>query len=53
MESAIDELAHAAKKDPLAYRLELLKNKPRHAAALSLSRREGGLGQAAAGPVTV
>ena len=34
IESFIDELAHAAKTDPLAYRRALLKNNPRHLAVL-------------------
>jgi isoquinoline 1-oxidoreductase beta subunit len=42
MEGMIDELAHAANQDPLAYRLALLKDKPRHAAALSLAADKAG-----------
>ncbi|HYG12597.1 MAG TPA: xanthine dehydrogenase family protein molybdopterin-binding subunit [Methylophilaceae bacterium] len=37
MESLMDELAHAAGQDPLEYRRALLKNHPRHLAALNLA----------------
>ena len=44
MESMIDEVAHAANQDPLAYRLALLKEKPRHGAALALAADKAGWG---------
>lgn len=46
MESLIDELAHAAGKDALAYRRALLKNHPRHLAALNLAADKAGWGSA-------
>lgn len=48
MECTIDEAAHAAGQDPLAYRLSLLKDKPRHGAALSLAAEKAGWGKAPA-----
>ncbi|MDI9238472.1 xanthine dehydrogenase family protein molybdopterin-binding subunit [Lysobacter sp. LF1] len=44
MESLIDELAHAAKQDPIAYRRTLLQNHPRHLAALNLAAEKAGWG---------
>jgi isoquinoline 1-oxidoreductase beta subunit len=44
-ESFIDELAHAAKQDPLQYRLKLLAKHPRHAAVLKLAAEKAGWGK--------
>jgi isoquinoline 1-oxidoreductase subunit beta len=44
MESMIDELAHAAGKDPLAYRLALLDGKPRFVRALETAAAKAGWG---------
>ena len=43
-ESFIDELAHEAKQDPVAFRLALLKDAPRHAAVLRLAADKAGWG---------
>jgi isoquinoline 1-oxidoreductase beta subunit len=48
MECTIDEAAHAVGQDPLAYRLSLLKDKPRHGAALALAADKAGWGKAPA-----
>ncbi|RYY54461.1 MAG: xanthine dehydrogenase family protein molybdopterin-binding subunit [Chitinophagaceae bacterium] len=48
METIIDELATAAKMDPVEYRRELLRHEPRHLAALNLVAEKSGWGKAAA-----
>ena len=45
-ESFVDEVADAARQDPLALRLALLKNHPRHAAVLQRAATTAGWGQA-------
>ncbi|HEY6928845.1 MAG TPA: xanthine dehydrogenase family protein molybdopterin-binding subunit [Thermoanaerobaculia bacterium] len=44
MECMVDELAHAAGKDPLAYRRLLLKNHLRHLGVLNLAAEKAGWG---------
>ncbi|MEE7477517.1 xanthine dehydrogenase family protein molybdopterin-binding subunit [Methylobacterium hispanicum] len=44
MEVMIDELAHAVKVDPVAYRLSLLANAPRLAGVLKLAAEKAGWG---------
>jgi isoquinoline 1-oxidoreductase beta subunit len=45
-EGFIDELAHAAKQDPVAWRLAQLGDMPRHAAVLQLAAEKAGWGSA-------
>jgi isoquinoline 1-oxidoreductase beta subunit len=42
METMIDEIAFAAGKDPVSYRRRLLKDHPRHLAALNLAVEKSG-----------
>jgi isoquinoline 1-oxidoreductase beta subunit len=44
VESMIDELAHAAKVDPLEYRRKLLAKHPRHLGVLNLAAEKAGWG---------
>jgi isoquinoline 1-oxidoreductase beta subunit len=44
-EGFIDELAHEAKQDPVAFRLSLLTDMPRHAAVLKLAAEKAGWGK--------
>jgi len=47
METMMDDLAHAAGRDPVEFRLAYLKDKPRHAGVLKLAAEKAGWG----GPV--
>jgi isoquinoline 1-oxidoreductase beta subunit len=49
VESSLDELAAAASKSPLDFRLELLASKPRHANVLKLAAERSGWGRVRSG----
>jgi isoquinoline 1-oxidoreductase subunit beta len=46
VEAFMDEVAEAAGKDPVEFRLAMLKDKPRHAAVLKLAAEKAGWGTA-------
>ncbi len=48
-ETFMDEVAEAAGKDPVAFRMEMLKDKPQHAAVLKLAAEKAGWGKPAEG----
>lgn len=48
LESFMDELAHAAKQDPLEFRRKLMANHPRHLAVLNAVAEKAGWGKPAA-----